>query len=368
MPSNSSPAPGSGDAPFLDAPTAEEDDGTRRQEIEWLLVDAVMLVLIIANLTLIIVDWTFESVFVQEQLRAVAPSVYTWYDETIHQHFLFYDLAFVAVFVVEIIVRWGRAIVRQTYYRWWFYPFVHWYDVLGCIPVSSFRSLRLLRVIAMIPKMQRLGLVDLRQTVVYRTFVKYRDIVVEEITDRVTVRIIEGVQKEIREGQPVVDRIRREVVEPQREVLIDAITHRLQEATATAYSSYQRDFRTYVDEVIADAVDRNEEIRTISQIPGVGSTVSRLLEQAISDIVYNVIDRMMEDIASLENDQVIAQITSISTDALLTPEYDRRLDRLSKSIVMQTLDVIKEHVQIQEWKQESASSAESAPRTDGTAS
>lgn len=344
-------------ASVFDAPepgSADEDE--RRREIEWLIVDVVMLVLIVANLTLIVVDWTFESAFVQDQLRTYVPAVYTWYDETIHQHFLFYDLAFVAVFVVEIIVRWGRAVRRQTYYRWWFYPFVHWYDVLGCIPVSSFRSLRLLRVIAMVPKLQRLGLVDLRQTFVYRTFVKYRDIAIEEITDRVTVRIIEGIQKEIRGGQPVVDRIRREVVEPQRDALIDAITHRLQEATATAYSSYQSDFRTYVDEVIADAVDRNQEISTIAQIPGVGSTVAQLLEQAISDIVYNVINRMMEDVASLENDRVIAQITAISTDALLTPEYDRRLDRLSKSIVMQTLDVIKEHVQIQEWKMDDASS------------
>jgi hypothetical protein len=344
---------GADGSPVLEAPEpgeAVEDETERRREIEWLVVDAVMLVLIAANLTLIVVDWTFESSFVQRQLEIYLPAAYTWYNDTIHQHFLFYDLAFVAVFVVEIFVRWGYAIHRGTYYRWWFYPFVHWYDVLGCIPVSSFRSLRLLRVIAMVPKMQRLGLVDLRKTFVYQKFVKYRDIVIEEISDRVTVRIIDGLQAEIREDQPVVDQIRREVIEPQREALIDSITHRLQEATATAYSSYQDDFRAYLEDVIADAVDRNREISTISQIPGVGTTVAQLLENAISDIVFNVINRMMEDVASLENDKVIAQITSISTDALLTPEYDRRLNRLSKSIVMQTLDVIKEHVQIQQWK------------------
>jgi len=347
--------------PVLEAPEPGkvEDKKEWRREIEWLIVDAIMLALIAANLTLIVVDWTFESLFVQEQLQTYLPSVYTWYDTHVHQHFLFYDLAFVAVFIVEIFVRWGYAIYRQTYYRWWFYPFVHWYDVLGCIPVSSFRSLRLLRVIAMVPKMQRIGLVDLRQTFVYQKFIKYRDIVIEELSDRVTVRIIDGLQNEIREGQPVVDQIRREVVEPQREVLIDSITHRLQEATAKAYGSYQDDFRSYVDEVIADAVNRNREIKTIAQIPGVGSTVSQLLENAISDIVYKVINRMMEDIASVENDQVIAQITSISTDALLTPEYDRRLNRLSKSIVMQTLDVIKEHVQIQQWKIEEEDSSAS---------
>ncbi len=322
----------------------------RTRELFGLAVDVLMLVLIIANLALIIVDWTFEMVIVQDQLRIYAPAVFHWYNDTIHQHFLFYDLAFVTVFAVEIFIRWGLAIYRQTYHRWFFYPFVHWYDVLGCIPVGSLRSLRLLRLIAMVPKMQRLGLVDLRKTAVYETFAKYRDIVLEEISDRVAVRIVEGLQKEIRRGQPVVEQIRREVVEPQREMILESATHRLQEATAKAYMSYQDDFRSYMRTVIVDAVQRNREIGNIASIPGVGPQMATMLENAISDIVFNVIDRMMEDVASVENDEVIAQITGISSDALLTPEYDERLNRLTRSMVLQSLDIIKEHVQVQQWK------------------
>src|SRR6056297_2996636 len=132
----------------------------RTREALGLVVDVTMLVLIVANLTLIIVDWGFATTFVQGQLQTFTPGVYRWYDQTIHQHFVFYDLLFVSVFVTEILVRWGLAIYRQRYHRWFFYPFVHWYDVLGCIPVGSLRSLRLLRLIAMVPKMQRIGLVD----------------------------------------------------------------------------------------------------------------------------------------------------------------------------------------------------------------
>lgn len=135
-----------------------------------LTVDVVMLVLIIENLVLIVVDWTFSSGLVQRQLELHVPSIHRWYDQTIHQNFLFYDLIFVGIFVAEILIRWGLAISRQRYHRWFFYPFIHWYDVLGCIPITSFRSLRLLRIIAMIPKMQRLGLLNLRKTYVYRTY------------------------------------------------------------------------------------------------------------------------------------------------------------------------------------------------------
>ena len=317
-----------------------------------LIVDVVMVLLIIANLFLIIIDWGFESVVVQRQLQRYTPEVYHWYDRTIHQHFLFYDLAFVVVFVAEILVRWGVAIYRQRYHRWFFYPFVHWYDVLGCIPVSSLRSLRLLRIIAMIPKMQRIGLFDLRNTYPYRKFEKYRDIVLEEISDRVTVRIINGLQTEIRSSEKVSRRIVDEVFAPQREALIQAVTHRMQEATAVAYSSQQDDFQEYLDNVISDAVDENREISTIASVPGVGGTIAGLLESAISDIVFNVIDRMVADVASLDNDRAIAEVTSISTDALFSPKYDQRLNHLARSLVLQSLDVIKDHVQIRQWRQE----------------
>jgi len=324
-----------------------------------LIVDVVMMVLIIVNLTLIIIDWGFASPFVQAQMQAHLPALYTWYDQTIHQHFIVYDLAFVTVFVIEILVRWGLAIYRQRYHRWFFYPFVHWYDVLGCIPVGSLRSLRLLRLIAMVPKLQRTGLVDLRDTYLYETFEKYRDIVLEELSDRVTVRIIEGVQNEIRTNQKVTRRIGEEVIAPQREALIEAVTHRLQEATAVAYEDQQDDFQDYLNEVIENAVTQNREIGTIASLPGVGRPMATLLENAISDIVFNVVDQMVTDVCSLDNDQAIAHVTTISTDALMSPRYDRRLNRLAQSLVIQSLDVIKDHVQIQQWKQKHSSAVSS---------
>ena len=326
-------------------------DRTTRETLG-LVVDVVMMILIVVNLALIIVDWGFASPFVQAQMQSHTPAIYTWYDQTIHQHFIVYDLAFVTVFVIEILIRWGLAVYRQRYHRWFFYPFVHWYDVLGCIPVGSLRSLRLLRLIAMIPKLQRTGLVDLRDTYLYKTFEKYRDIVLEEISDRVTVRIIEGVQNEIRTSQQVTRRIGDEVLAPQREALIEAVTHRLQEATAVAYKSQQDDFHDYLDGVIEEAVDRNREISTIASLPGVGRPVATLLENAISDIVFNVVDRMVTDVCSLENDQAIAQVTSVSAEALMSPKYDQRLNQLAKSLVLQSLDVIKDHVQIRRWKEQ----------------
>jgi hypothetical protein len=126
----------------------------------------------------------------------------------------------------------------------------------------------------------------------------------------------------------------------------------LQEATAVAYDAQQEDFHEYLDAVIEDAVTRNREISTIAALPGIGRPVATLLENAISDIVFNVVDQMVTDACSLENDQAIAQVTSVSADALMSPKYDQRLNQLAKSVVLQSLDVIKDHVQIRRWKEQ----------------
>jgi hypothetical protein len=115
--------------------------------------------------------------------------------------------------------------------------------------------------------------------------------------------------------------------------------------------------------VIEDAVSRNQEISTIAALPGIGRPVATLLENAISDIVFSVVDQMVTDVCSLENDQAITQVTSVSADALMSPKYDQRLNHLAKSMVLQSLDVIKDHVQIRRWKEQDAlsMSPDSAP-------
>ncbi|WP_022835811.1 hypothetical protein [Salisaeta longa] len=326
---------------------------TDSQRARWLLVlDGVMLVLISANLALLAVDWLYTMPSVQRLLSAYAPNVYAFYGTYVHEHFILYDLGFVSIFIVEITVRWIVAIRRGTYERWWYYPFAHWYDVLGCIPVGSLRSLRLLRIIAMVPKLQRLGWIDVRQLAVYQTALRYWAALIEEITDRVAARILESVKDGIREGHPVTEQIVNEAIVPQRDVLTEIVTQRLQQATAQAYMEYQEDFRTYLDGVIAKAVSENREIGTIASIPGVGGTISTLLEHAISDIVYRVIDQMVADVASPENDVVLGHIATISTDAVLMSDYDKRLSRLSRSMLIQSLDLIQEHVEIKQWKEQ----------------
>ncbi|MDV7396135.1 hypothetical protein RZS08_32380, partial [Arthrospira platensis SPKY1] len=119
------------------------------------------------------------------------------YAEQIHTNFVAYDLVFVAIFLTEFVVRWIIAVHRNTYHRWFFYPFVHWYDLLGCIPVGSFRWLRLLRVISIVYRLQKYQIIDISNLYIVRFVRKYLNVLLEELSDRIVLNVLDGVQDEI---------------------------------------------------------------------------------------------------------------------------------------------------------------------------
>lgn len=313
-------------------------------------VDVLMLVLIIANLALILFEWIYVGTPLRGFLENHWPGFYRFYDGTIHAHFFWIDFAFVSVFFVELVGQWAVAVAERRYHRWFFYPFIHWYDALGCIPVASFRFFRVLRIASMVFKMQRLEIIDLKQTGLYRLFDKYRGVFTEEISDRVVVNVLSNLQGEVRKGNPVVGRIMEEVVEPRRELLVEAVSERLQRATRRTYALYRHDAEQYLDGVVARAVEQNEEMGLIAQVPVVGERLSVLLERAIGDITFHVLNEIVEDLGASENNPVVNQVAEIAVNTVLE-EGREDLEGATRAAVLEALEVVKKQVEVQQWKQ-----------------
>ena len=199
------------------------------------LIDVGMILLVIANLSLILFDWIYRVEAVQSAMETYTPDFYRFYSDSIHANFFEIDLAFVSVYLTEFVIRWAAAIARQTYHRWFFYPFVHWYDLLGCIPVGSFRWLRILRVVSLMYRLQKLGVVDFRDTAVGATVIKYYRILMEEISDRVVINVLDGAQREIRSGGAMMHRIEQDVLAPRRAQLVDYVAGRIADATRRSH-------------------------------------------------------------------------------------------------------------------------------------
>jgi len=320
----------------------------RDRHTVFIVVDFIMLGLIVVNLSWIIFDGLFGSQSVQAILLTYSPGFFVFYRDTLHADFILYDLVFVAIFIAELLIRWTFAIINKTYYRWFFYPFVHWYDVLGCIPVGSFRFLRLLRVVSILYRLQKHGIVDLTKTYPFRFSQKYIKVIVEEISDRVVVNVLNGVQSEIRSGTPVVHRITNDVLLPRKEQLVDWISDRIKELVETSYESRRSEVKSLLDVVITKSIRSNPDLSNLSKIPLMGDTLSGKAESIISDIAYNIVDQLIADLKTGQQAGLIHEMSDVFINSIAEPQGE--FNETIKTSLLESIELIKDEVKIQQWK------------------
>jgi hypothetical protein len=88
----------------------------------------------------------------------------------------------------------------------------------------------------------------------------------------------------------------------------------------------------------------------LGKIPVVGSQVTGLLDQAIRDIVFSVIDGLFQDLQ--ENNQPLTEeLTNISAELFTLIEDDKELDTIIENIINQSIDIVIKQVEIKEWKE-----------------
>lgn len=313
------------------------------------LVDILMLVLVTVNLVWIVFDWLFANTLVQQFFSHYTPAFHRFYKDSIHAHFILYDLVFVAIFVTELMIRWIFSIKNQEYQKWYFYPFVHWYDVLGSIPIGSLRALRLLRIISLVIRLHKNGVIDLTDTAAYQFIKTYYNALVEEVGDRVIIRLLDSVGEEIRENGPVSHKIAMNVVNSRRDALASWLTARMSTATYKSYLSHKRDIRTYVNEVITEALENNREIAKLKRVPAVGRLVSQNLIHVVSDIVLRVVERSAKDFAITWNKEFANEAVAILFES--APEESEYVNEIVREMALQAIDIVKAEVKIQRWRE-----------------
>lgn len=321
------------------------------RELVWFVVDFIMLGLLIFNLTWIILDSIYAIDAIENSIRAASPAIADFY-HPIHQNFVFYDLVFVGIFLTEFFVRWADAVHRKIYDRWFFYPFIHWFDLVGCIPVSGARVLRLLRVFSILYRLHKYKIIDFTQTRIYKFALFYYDVLLEELTDRIVIKVLSGAQEELRHGSPLVHRVQSEILQPRKAMLVSWLSERVAEASQHAYLPNEQALRDYLENVVDDAMERNEEVRRIRQIPMVGNMVTESLEHAVGDIVAAVIHQILSDLSTGGNKEFIADLTEILLQSEEVGDGERtELESQFLEVMIEVLDAVKEQVAVQRWRE-----------------
>lgn len=318
-------------------------------QVVWLIIDFLMLGLLIFNLALIIFDSIYSFEATQNFLEAhVGPFKEAYHP--VHKNFIFYDLIFVSIFLTEFAVRWAYAAGTKVYDRWYFYPFIHWYDLVGCIPTGGFRFLRVLRVISIIYRLHKYNIIDVTKTRTFQFFNFYYEAFLEELSDRIVIKVLSGAQNEINQGSPLFDRIQNDILYPRREMIADWISARVAQAAEESYVPNRGALRSYLENRVDNALKQNTELSRLRFLPVVGPTIQETLEEAVGDIVADVIHQILDDLASTRNHAFIEDIVTVF---LPDPEH-RDADEVENEELIRLIDeiieAVKKQVRVKRWR------------------
>ncbi len=317
----------------------------------YLAVDFFMIALVMLSIVWMIVDWHFIGNTTRNVVQDLFPNFFNWYDTKIHPHYLEYDAYFVTIFLAELFIKWGIAIVNKKYMKWWFYPFIHWYDVLGCIPIGTFRILRLIRIYSMVIRLDKKGFIDLKHTAIYRLIKRNTDILAEEVSDKVVDNVLLGVQDEIYTQDGSIEKIIKDVIQPNQAVLVKWIAQKVQQSNQLFYDRFHDQIKEYLQKNIDQAVESNKSIKRIDKIPLLGKQITETLQESISDITYQVVDLTLKDLSSQNKEEQINQLADVMFETMLSnEEKDMRLDMVVKDMVSKSIDVMREQVAKKQWK------------------
>lgn len=322
------------------------DNLLKSHEGPWILLDLAMLGLLIINLVWIIFDSLYETEVFRQGLAYISDGLVSGY-APVHANFLLIDLVFVAVFLSEFCLRWVVAIRRKTYLRWYFFPFVHWYDLVGCIPLAAARIFRFLRIFSILHRLHKYQIIDLRRTALFRFFEFYYNVFVEELSDRIVVKVLSDAQKDIAAGSPLIEDISRSVIASRLPILTKWLASVMSHiGESIEHNEHGQSVRQHVNESVGKAVRENSQIGTLKLVPVLGSTIERTLEQAVTDIVTQSVVNLLKYMTPEKIDDFVENgIGRFSSE-------DHELDQEMLAVVNECIELVKVHVSQQRWKSE----------------
>jgi hypothetical protein len=257
-------------------------------------------------------------------------------------HFWKIDLPFLILFWIEFMVRWTLAIRRRTYARWYFFPIFFWYDLLSLIPVTALRPLRLLRIVSIYMRLRQSDLSRVGRDFLSRGVAYISNIITEEVSDRVAVRILDEYREEIVDGTHV--RIARATVEPRRAEIERVLVNQIR-AILTDEDTIER-FRQLLRLNLANAVEESESLRALPLphivVKSVVSTVGEVLLDTTLETISTTLD-------SVDGQEAVRALADSILEALFYGPALAELESLARDISLQVIDHMKEVVAVKKW-------------------
>ena len=317
-----------------------------------LTYDIVMIIAISIDLLLISIDSILISSFSVNTANWLAIGDWlTWYQLTLHEPLRTAGGFFTVFLIIELLLRWAVAIKQQVYYRWFFFPFVHWYEVLGCFP--QLRALRLFRVVIIGRRLYQLGYQVLPQPWLNRIKF-YINLLLEELSDRVILTTIHSYREQLTDPkmqksliQSTIGRNRNEIEATLLSMLRQELSPQLQKLTGQSVAGQL--IASEVGSAIQDGLKNTPELhRLLRMIPIAGG----LIEAQLLQIGHNVGENVVHSINArlLDAERIDSLMAGIAHSVAYINTDNSALETLIASIIADSLSEFEAQIKVQQWK------------------
>jgi len=317
-----------------------------------LTYDIVMLIVISIDLLLISIDAVLMSDFSNNAAQWLSVSDgLNWYQATLHEPLRTAGGFFTIFLIAELLLRWAIAIKNKVYYRWFFFPFVHWYEVLGCFP--QLRALRLFRAVIIGRRLYQLGYQVLPQLWINRIKF-YIDLLLEELSDRVILTTIQNFRQQLTDPkahksfiESAITRNRAEIEAAVLSMLRSELAPKLQELTASSGggSILADEMGNAIEEGLANTPELRRYLR---MIPIAGSLIESQLQTIGHNVGTNVVYALNQRL--LDPERLDSLMVAIASGIAQIDTNNTALDTLISSIIDDSLTEFEAQVKVQQWK------------------
>jgi len=263
-------------------------------------------------------------------------------DGELVDHFWILDLPFLLIFIVEFFTRWYLAVRRSTYPRWFFFPIFNWYDLLGIMPFRQMRLFRLFRIASIYVRLARSEHSVIGEDPISRIVKYFSNIISEEISDMVSLRILNETQEELRDGTH--KRIIRSVVAGHRDALAAQLS--LQVRDLLTNDEVRQQARCFLDANLDQAVESAEALRRLPLPDVVLRPLVATLGQAIFDAFA---DTLAATLSSEEGQRAVEAMIEDAIDGLVLEITEGELEKVVREISIEVIGHMKETVAVRKW-------------------
>ncbi|MCH7336337.1 preprotein translocase subunit SecA [Acinetobacter sp. NIPH 2699] len=315
----------------------------------FLIYDAFMVFIIVFNLfclgmNLFLMSSLGEWLFQQIHLL----SVLDFYRTHLHPWVITTEAWFIIFLISELIVRWIFAIINKHHARWWWFPFVHFYEILAIIPYLRF--LRLFRAGIIAYRLYEMGYQVIPEKI-QRTLLFYYRVVMEELSDRVVLTVLDGLKHELKTNNSHQQTIHN-LVDHHRQLFVTTLSSLLQESLATALQQQRPAITQKVGIIVNQAIEDTPELTQLLRlIPIVGGRIEQQIQSIGQRLGENISAGLIEPFTAgspqqpNENFQLIAQkISELNID-------NQYLEELVKSVVFESIEAISKQVRVKQWQE-----------------